>query len=89
VSRGRAGTFTTIRAEGGLLSGELLTRVVAGDATLPGLRAEDYHLARGERVGEMVTRSWNRLTAAWKGFAEALAVVSESEATATSLTRER
>ncbi len=89
MSRGRAGTFTTIRAEGGLLSGELLTRVVAGDATLPGLRAEDYHLARGERVGEMVTRSWNRLTAAWKGFAEALAVVSESEATATSLTRER
>jgi len=89
VSRGRAGTFTTIRTEGGLLSGELLARVAAGDVTLRGLRADDYHLARGERVGEMVTRSWNRLTAAWKGFAEALAALSESEATATSLTRER
>jgi hypothetical protein len=89
VSGGRTATFTTIRTEGGLLSGELLTRVAAGDATLRGLRAEDYHLARGERVGEMVTRSWNRLTAAWKGFAEALAALPESEATATSLSRER
>jgi hypothetical protein len=89
VSSGRAGTFTTIRTEGGLLSGELLARVAAGDATVRGLRGEDYHLARGERVGEMVTRSWNRLTAAWKGFAEALAALPQSEATATSLTRER
>jgi Eco57I restriction-modification methylase len=89
VSRKRATTFTTIRTEGGLLSRELLARVASGDATLPGLRAEDYHLARGERVGEMVTRSWNRLTAAWKGFAEALAALPESEATSTSLTRER
>jgi N-6 DNA Methylase len=89
VTRTRSGAFTTIRTEGGLLSGELLTRVAAGDATLRGLRAEDYHLAHGERVGEMVTRSWNRLTAAWKGFAETLAALPESEATATSLTRER
>jgi hypothetical protein len=89
MSRGRPAMFTTIRTEGGLLSGELLTRVAAGDATLRGLRAEDYHLARGERVGEMVTRSWNRLTTAWKGFAEALAALPQSEATATSLTRER
>ena len=51
MSRGRAGMFTTIRTEGGLLTGELLSRVAAGDATLRGLRAEDYHLARGERVG--------------------------------------
>jgi hypothetical protein len=89
VSRGRTSAFTTISTEGGLLSAELLARVAAGDTTLRGLRAEDYHLARGERVGEMVTRSWNRLTAAWKGFAEALAALPQSEATATSLTRER
>jgi hypothetical protein len=86
VSR-RQATFTTIRTEGGLLSAALLARVASGDATLPGLRAEDYHLARGERVGEIVTRSWNRLTGAWKGFAEALADLPQSEATATSLTR--
>lgn len=88
----RQRAFATIATEGGLLSSELLARLVdRGDAraALRGLRIEDYHLAPGERLNECITRSWNRLTGAWKSFELALAAAPASDATATSLTRER
>ncbi|MGH9131710.1 MAG: N-6 DNA methylase, partial [Acidimicrobiales bacterium] len=88
----RQRAFATIASVGGLLSSELLARLVdRGDAQTapPGLRAEDYHLAPGERPNECITRSWNRLTGAWKSFELALAAAPASDSTATSLTRER
>ena len=37
----------------------------------PGLAPADYHLTPGERLNEAITRSWTRLTGAWRAFDEA------------------
>ncbi len=81
----RRDLFVTVRTEGGILPADLLQRIALGDAE--GLRAEDYHLS-GERLSEAITRSWNRLLAAWASFRTALERLPESDA-ATSITRER
>jgi hypothetical protein len=88
VKRAGPGRFTTITSEGGLLSLELLDRISERDATVAGLRPADYHLAAGERLGEMATRAWNRLAAAWKSFQASLATL-PPEDPATTITRER
>ena len=80
--------FTTIRTEGGLLPPGLLARVAAGDATLPGSSTDAYHLATGERFGEVINRSWLRLTGAWLGFRDALAATAANDP-AIGLTRDR
>ena len=80
--------FTTIRTEGALLPPDLLQRVADGDRELQGLTPEAYHLAANERLGEAVTRAWNRLIGAWAGFGDALAKLPENDL-ATSVTRER
>ena len=54
--------FATIKTEGLLLPPELVARVADLDAKLPGIRPEDYHLAKGERINEATNRAWNRLT---------------------------
>jgi hypothetical protein len=64
--------FTTIRTEGGLLPGDLLSRVASLDRDLDGLSPEAYHLLANERIGEAVTRSWNRMVGAWTSFRDAL-----------------
>lgn len=88
MARQRSTVFTTIRTEGGLLPADLLSRVAAQDRGVPGVLPADYHLVKGEQLGERVTRSWNRLTGAWKAYTSALAVLPESDA-GTTLTRER
>jgi hypothetical protein len=60
--------FQTVRAESGLLPADLLQRIADNDARLGGLAPADYHLASGERLNEAVTRSWNRMLGAWRGF---------------------
>jgi hypothetical protein len=80
--------FATIRTEGGLLPSDLLARVAAGDRDLPGLAPVDYHLAAGERLGEAITRSWNRLIGAWTALQAQLAKT-VPEDPATGLTRDR
>ncbi|MCL6640867.1 MAG: SAM-dependent methyltransferase, partial [Candidatus Rokubacteria bacterium] len=81
-------TFTTVRSEGGILPPDLLRRIADGDPSLGGLRAEDYHLAAGERLNEAINRSWNRLVGAWAAFQDQLARLPASDL-ATALTRER
>src|ERR1700682_4755609 len=83
-----ASGYQTIRSEGGLLPPSLLSRVAAGDPTLPGLRPDDYHLAGNERINELISRSWTRLQGAWAAFRDALSALPDSDA-ATGLTRER
>ena len=64
-------------------------RIGYGDRELVGTAPEAYGLVPGERLTDHVTRSWNRLTGVWANFSTQLAVLSKSERTATSLTRER
>ena len=80
--------FQTVKTEGAILPADLLRRIVDGDRDVPGLRTEDYHLARSERLNEAATRAWNRLQGAWEGFKAATDKLPESD-TGTSLTRER
>lgn len=68
----RAQLFTTVRTEGGLLPADLLSRVASLDRDLDGLSPEAYHLLAHERIGEAVTRSWNRMVGAWTSFRDAL-----------------
>jgi hypothetical protein len=89
MTKARSGSFATIRTEGGLLSPELLARVVDPLSGLEGTRGTDYHLLATERIGDVVTRSWNRLVDAWQTFTDTLSQLPESDGTATSLTRER
>ncbi|HEY9557355.1 MAG TPA: hypothetical protein VIR58_11515, partial [Acidimicrobiales bacterium] len=79
----------TIRTEGGLLSRALLERVAAGDKTLAGMAPEAYHLAPNEKLGEAITRSWNRLVGAWEAFSEIVTNLPADEKTATTITRQR
>ncbi|MGE0057710.1 MAG: N-6 DNA methylase [Dehalococcoidia bacterium] len=88
MARQRSTVFTTIRTEGGLLPADLLARVASQDREVPGVRPADFHLVQGELLGERITRSWNRLTGAWKNFTTALAVLPHDDA-GTTLTRER
>jgi hypothetical protein len=85
-SRG-SNPFTTVRTEGGLLPVDLLQRVAEADARLGGLSPEAYHLS-GEKVGEAVSRSWQRLLGAWRAFRSTAEKLSESDA-GTSVTREK
>jgi len=88
MPRQRTTTFTTIRTEGGLLPADLLARVAMQDRSIPGLSNADYHLVAGEALGNRITESWNRLTAAWKHFTEQSAILPETDQ-GTTLTRER
>lgn len=51
MSPHRSEPSLTVRTEGGLLPGALLSRLAAGDRDLPGLDAKASHLI-GERLGE-------------------------------------
>ena len=82
----RQNLFTTVRTEGAILPADLLQRI-AGGRDLDGLTPEAYHLA-GERLNDAINDAWNRLTAEWGSFREALAKLPEAEP-ATSVTRER
>jgi hypothetical protein len=86
--RARRELFTTVHTEGAVLPPDLLARVVAGDPSLPGLEPETYHLDRGDRLKEAITRSWNRLLGTWRAFQEQLSRLPETDR-ATTLTRER
>src|SRR5580704_15926244 len=80
--------FLTIRSEGAILPPDLLQRIVAGDRELEGLKPDDYHLPKSEKLNEATSRSWNRLLGAWASFRPAAEKLPDSEL-GTSLTRER
>lgn len=79
--------FLTIRAEGALLPGDLLQRIVENDHDLGGLTPESYHLS-GEKLNEAINRSWNRLLGAWAAFRVGMEKLPEGDS-GTSVTREK
>ena len=81
--------FEAVASEGGLLPSDLLSRVAVTDTDLEGVGPESYGLVPGERLNDHITRSWNRLVAVWSAFSTQLDGLSESDNTATRLTRER
>ena len=64
----RVGVFSSVRVHGGLVPSGLLERVGSQDESLEASAPEDYGLAPGERLGEAITRSWNRLHTLWERF---------------------
>ncbi|MHB8190475.1 MAG: Eco57I restriction-modification methylase domain-containing protein [Ferrimicrobium sp.] len=78
-----------VRSIGGLLPAEFLLRLRDPRTDLGGIRPSDYHLGANERISEIISRSWNRLANAWIGFSKALEELSDQEATAGALTREK
>ncbi len=80
--------FLTIRSEGAILPPDLLQRIVAGDRELDGLKADDYHLPKGEKINEATSRAWNRLLGVWASFRAAIEKLPETDP-ATTATRER
>lgn len=79
--------FTTIRTEGAILPPDILQRIAAAK-DLDGLKPQDYHLVRGERLNEAVNRSWNRLLGVWESFRKGRESLPSTDV-GTSLTRER
>ena len=77
-----------VRTEGGLLPPDLLERIRSLDPKLPFLEPGSYELAGGERFGEAITRSWNRLVGAWSRVSDEVAGLPDSDP-ATTPTRER
>ena len=88
MSRRTRDLFENIHSEGGLLPPDLLKRIAEGDKGIPGLSPQSYHLAKGERLNEMINRSWNRLLGAWASFREAAEQLAASSADA-GVTRDR
>ena len=78
--------FSGVRSQGGLLPPDLLRRVL--DSSLPGVEPDDYVLAAGERLNEVITQAWNRLGKHWTEFRAAAANLSEGEA-GTGLTNDK
>ena len=88
MARLRKSNYSCIRIEGGLLSLDLLDRLINSPEEMDGLKKDDYHLVGNERLNEAINRSWNRICTLWKSFQEARDKLPESDL-GTGMTRER
>ena len=79
---------TTIKVAGGLLPPQLLERIAAGDSTLVGTAAADFHEENTVALNQAINRAWSVLTARWATFRPQLAQLPESDR-ATVLTRDK
>ena len=80
-------SFLGVQSVGAILPADMLGKI-GGQRGVEGLNPTSYHLAQGERLGEAVTRSWNRIAGLWAGFRDAVAKLPEGDP-ATTVTRER
>lgn len=78
--------FTTIRAEGGLLPSDFLTKIF--NKQVEGANPESYGLEASDRINEAINRSWNWLVGTWSGFQKACKELPEEDR-GTTLTREK
>lgn len=68
----------SVSLEGSLFTRDLVRRVRDADPELAGTRAEDYHLAAGERLGDAASRHWTYLLGAYRTFRARLAAEERS-----------
>ena len=81
-------TFTGIISEGGILPADFLAALADPKSDIEGLDPVSYRLAPGERLGDQINRSWNRLKGCWANFQRSIAAKQLGEPTTTE-TRER
>ncbi len=80
--------FTGITSEGGILPTDFLAELTNPKSDIEGLDPTTYRLAPGERIGDQVNRSWNRLKGCWLNFLRSISAKQPGEPTTTE-TRER
>lgn len=78
-------TLTSVKVAGGLLPGDVLSSVLAGDVA--GLSGADYHL-RGEGPREAASRTWTNLLSVYRRFQDDLAGINDDDP-AIGFTRDR
>lgn len=70
-------TFQTIKTEGAMLPGDLLSRVVASEHE--GMTPQDYDLPAGDKLNEAISQSWSRLRRYWVDFKDEKANLPEDQ----------
>ena len=78
-------SLSNVRSEGALLPVDVLQRIVSRDRELPGMypkltqgdsseslerERNPWHLSGGERLTDAINRSWQKMLAVWRRFAE-------------------
>lgn len=78
-------SLSNVRSEGGLLPVDVLQRIVSRDRELPGMypkltqgdpsdslerEKNPWSLSGGERLTDAINRSWQKMLAVWRRFAE-------------------
>ena len=74
-------TFPSIRIEGAILSGELLSRLDSADYR--GQKAADFGFDSPSRLKEEIVRSWTDAHAFWKAFQRRVETLKEGATGAT------
>ena len=80
--------FQSVHTTGHLFSQDLLERLSAGDTSIQGLKAQDYHLDPSDRLKDAAARAWSKLNTDYKRYRDEKAKLPDSD-TGTTLTRER
>lgn len=78
--------FTHVKLEGALLTHDHFKRILGGETE--GSTPQDYGLAPGEKLNEVISRDWEKALQYWQVFRKNLETLPADDA-ATSLTRER
>jgi hypothetical protein len=78
----------TVRSVGALLPADVLAKAIEGEG-LDGLEPEDYGVEADERFRDVVNDAWNEARSLWWNFQSEFRALSEEDASASSLTRER
>jgi hypothetical protein len=80
-------TFASLKIVGGLLPADVIGRIYAGDADVPGISAQTYRLEPGESVRRQASRVWQYLLEKWQEFKAR--IDASPDAASARVTRER
>jgi Eco57I restriction-modification methylase len=80
-------TFASLKIVGGLLPADVIGRIYAGDADVPGIGPQTYGLEQGESVRRQASRVWQYLLEKWQEFKAR--VDASPDAASARVTRER